>query len=598
MSQVSLEAYDNAELSDEQIAALAPDVRLVEAGPGAGKTKTVVARIRNRFLAGHRVALLSFTNAAVDVARARCRDVPGLLDAPNFVGTFDLFFHRYVVTPALRRQHGRGPTYVSSWDDLPSHLSQVCTGKGSPTIRLSTFARSDTSWVLNVLRLNRTELSAWNKVTQWRRDELTKLGSARLDGLVAALVFDTQEARRKALEVLQDGSDPCLGRLARRFGELVVDEFQDCDEIEHQLLGCLRDAGINVVTVADPDQAIYEFRHTSPDLYVGFRAGLEDCEIASLNTCYRSTPVICALASALRSVGTGPVTAHADHPGGANRVHVIVGAGVAAGRAALAVARRYGLGGGRVQVIAHRRSDARALVRPGAQPPAGSSQMERLLASVADLVSGGDAKARLSATRKVEAFVLDQLDWDHEPAAEARPGSREEQLDRLGMAPERLRAAVGALLTAVPSWTDARLCSVSVYEVLAEFARAAGIPLLPSVRRRLVVPAGVWNFWLSRSQDVLVDAGEQSIRWGHVHGVKGHEFDAVVMALPAKARPGSSHVLDDWEAGTNSEQRRVLYVGVSRARRVLVLVVPKGRRAQLEQLLGAAGVAFEVETVG
>lgn len=598
MSQAGLEAYGNGELSEEQIAALAPGVRLVEAGPGAGKTKTVVARISNRFLAGHRVALLSFTNAAIDVARARCRDVPGLLDAPNYVGTFDLFFHRYVVTPAIHRQQGRSPTYVSSWDDLPSNLSQVRAGEGSPTIRLSAFVRSDAGWALDVSRLNRAELSAWKAVTQWRRDALTRVGAARLDGLVAALVYDTQEARRKALDVLQDSPDPCLGRLTRRFGELVVDEFQDCDEIEHQLLGCLRDAGMNVVTVADPDQAIYEFRQTSPELYTGFRAGLEDREIASLNTCYRSTPVICALSSALRAVGNGPVTAHGGHPGGADRVHVVVGSGVAAGRAAFAVARRYGLSGRRVQVIAHRRSDARALVGSGARPPAGSSQMERLLAPLADLVSGGDARARLSATRKVEAFVLDQFDWDREHAAETRPTSRQEQLDRLGVAPERLRAAVGAMVAAAPSWSDAASCSASVHILLIEFARGAGIPLLTSVRRRLVVVAGVWDFGVSHSQKVLVDASDQSIRWGHVHGVKGGEFDAVIMALPARARPGLSYVLDDWEAGTNSEQRRVLYVGVSRARRVLVLVVPKGRRVQLEQLLGAAGVAVEVQTVG
>lgn len=53
-------------LSAEQVAALAPQVCLIEAGPGAGKTKTVVARLRVRAATGHHVALLSFTNAAIN----------------------------------------------------------------------------------------------------------------------------------------------------------------------------------------------------------------------------------------------------------------------------------------------------------------------------------------------------------------------------------------------------------------------------------------------------------------------------------------------------------------------------------------------------
>ena len=72
------------------------------------------------------------------------------------------------------------------------------------------------------------------------------------------------------------------------------------------------------------------------------------------------------------------------------------------------------------------------------------------------------------------------------------------------------------------------------------------------------------------------------------------EVDAVVMELTSKARPNEPHVLDDWTSGTNSEQRRVLYVGVSRARRVLVLVVPTGRKQQLLDLLTGADVPFDV----
>lgn len=87
-------------------------------------------------------------------------------------------------------------------------------------------------------------------------------------------------------------------------------------------------------------------------------------------------------------------------------------------------------------------------------------------------------------------------------------------------------------------------------------------------------------------------AGQHIAPWTHIHGVKGDEFDAVVLAVPSRSS-GPTHVLDDWEDNHNTEQRRVFYVGASRAAKVLVLVVPLGMRAaQLERILLRADVAY------
>ncbi|WP_460581647.1 3'-5' exonuclease [Gordonia jinhuaensis] len=83
------------------------------------------------------------------------------------------------------------------------------------------------------------------------------------------------------------------------------------------------------------------------------------------------------------------------------------------------------------------------------------------------------------------------------------------------------------------------------------------------------------------------------VRWTHIHGVKGDEFDAVVLAISDPVR-GQPHVLDDWHNGRNSELRRVLYVGASRARKVLILVIPPNRLDQLTHLLSTSGVKHEV----
>ena len=587
------------ELTAQQEAALGAQIRLIEAGPGAGKTKTVVARLRRQAASGKCVALLSFTNAAVNVARSRCRDAPGLLEPPNFIGTFDAFFHRYVLTPAIRRASGKVPTYLSSWDDLPLHQRVVRPDAGGTGVRLSRFERQEGgTWAVNEPRLSRTERLGWEQLSDWTKKAINETGAARISALHAAHVYDTNESRRRALKVLMEKDNTCLQRLATRFQEVIVDEFQDCDNVEYKLLGCLKNAGIHVVVVADPDQAIYEFRQSSTGLYEVFRGRLKPDEIASLTTCFRSTPAICSLVTSLRSIGLSAIAPDPDHIGGPDRIHVVVGTKIKAGKAALEIARKHGISGAETRVIAHRRADARVLIRAGKQAPGGVGQMEDLLSALAELRSGADSRGRLAATRRIEALILSQFAWNTDAAAKSTGAKRSlaarvDQLAALEIEPEQLRVEVARLLQDSLAWPDANACKASVRATYENFAAARPLDLQPDIGRRLLIPPKVWEFWLSRTEGLLAGSQVQGVRWGHVHGVKGEEFDAVVLAISSRAG-SASHVLDDWENGENSEQRRVMYVGASRARRLLVLVVPPGLRAQAERILKNSNVSYAI----
>src|SRR5215218_3574503 len=92
----------------------------VEACPGAGKTQTIVERFLRRPTVPPRkgVALLSFTNAAANEARARCIGHPDLLLCPNYLGTIDSFINRFIVGPLYRQVHGRWPSFKDSWDGV------------------------------------------------------------------------------------------------------------------------------------------------------------------------------------------------------------------------------------------------------------------------------------------------------------------------------------------------------------------------------------------------------------------------------------------------------------------------------------------------
>ena len=568
-------------LSDEQIAALAPEVRLIEAGPGSGKTKTVVARLRHHVQQGRHVALLSFTNAAVDVARARCHDLPTSAEPPNFIGTFDQFFHRYVLTPEVRKRFATSPRYVTSWDDLGDHMAVVRPPGGGTGIPLSRFVLKAGTWEVDETRLRHKTRQWWNSISPWSRDEVRRIGRERIQTLYAAHVYDPARSRTCALTTLRNDIR-YLTRLKHRFAEVIVDEFQDCDTVEYQLLDLLGEAGIPVVAVADPDQAIYEFRQATPGLYEQRRTQFTGTAVASLTTCYRSTPAICALVSSLRTGAPGEVRPDLEHSGGAETIHVVIGKGAGAGASALKIIRSHGVSGHGVRIVAHRRAAARSLVGQGEPLPDGTSQMEALLAPLADLRSSTDPQERRTAARRVEKFILNQFAWP----ADAGPGTTDDLLHHLATPPDHLRFLVGQVLAASHDWATAKACSTSVRAVLEDFAFGKPVGLHAKLGARLKSPnEKVWNYWKARIDGANSAVGQNTAPWAHIHSVKGDEFDAVILAIPLSSH-GSTHVLDDWENNLNTEQRRVLYVGASRAAKVLALVVPSGTRAsQLERIL-------------
>ena len=95
----------------------------VHACPGAGKTRTIIARLARiaATLPPRRgVAVLSFTNSAVDEFRERCQaaGLDSLLKHPSFMGTLDAFVRHFVVLPSCAATSPTRPIILDSWDTL------------------------------------------------------------------------------------------------------------------------------------------------------------------------------------------------------------------------------------------------------------------------------------------------------------------------------------------------------------------------------------------------------------------------------------------------------------------------------------------------
>jgi len=569
---------------------LDPEVRLVEAGPGSGKTRALVARFLQTSRSTTRgVALLSFTNAAIDEVRRRTAGSPGAVSAPNFVGTIDSFLNRFIVTPAEVPRLGRQPTYRPSWDDLPSGIRvlRLAGISGQGGVPLAAFRKSaDGSFVVNENQLKQPERLYLESVDAAdRRLQLVNRATGIINGLNEAGHYDAHTARLRAFEILRshDG-DAIVRRLSKRFAEVLLDEAQDCDAAEFGVLQLLA-PHTRTVLVADPDQAIFAFRGSNPQLFLDYRDSLPAEQKTSLGDNHRSTPEICGLTSSLRTGGQAAVVAVSQDPG--PPVYVVKGSASDQRHKFLTVLDEHEIDPSDAIVLSHSLARARSVA--GVDDPAANSVAAgNRLASACWVLRqhGNDARTRLDAVSDVEEIILSLATWPVEVERSDRSG----KLDHAKKDPQWLRRSAGSLISSLSAVTDrAEFGAVarSRLEPIVDELGVGHVSLGPKVQQP---DAATWG----RSSAAAIN--DARLQYDTVHGAKGTEAPAVLLSLPAplQADDAGRTVLDDWATSTSSERLRVLYVGVSRAQRLICLGVTNTKAAAVVANLSAAGIPREI----
>lgn len=567
----------------------------VEACPGAGKTRTIVARlarIATTIPPRKGVALLSFTNSAVEEFMERCR-VAGLdwmLGHPGFVGTFDAFVRQFFIVPAGIDGIDIRPTVIDSWDTLGIDVRlrghNAFRGQG---VSLDYFDsegnRIDPDTVgHNALRAHvRANEAAYVRAAELRRRGLRGKG-----------YLSAADARVEACNRLQDYSwSSCLGRaLAARFHELVVDEAQDCNPLDIQILQWLRDHGVPVVMVSDPDQSIYGFRHGDPANLRQFAEHYAPANRLSLTGNFRSSPPICAAAATLRALNAPDVStgenAAVDTP-----VHVLEYHGTSVpsrvGEKFVELVEQSALPPEAGIILAHsRRAAWRAAGYATPLDDGGESRVANLAREVGVFWSSSESnRTREAALRTIEKILLDLMGKIENDELPARA------LERHGMNARWLRRIALELIMRLPRLCDnsdpgrANWVTTLHEEVdhlkLQYAANTSARGYFPRPRR----PEWCRHLWQT---DAL------QLRCSTIHEAKGREYDAVCVVLPPDrgGAPHTSRLLDAWETRADDEAKRVIYVGVTRARKLVSVAVPTALRDRLTAILNHAGVPIEL----
>lgn len=393
----------------------ATDSLFAAACPGAGKTRAMVARFLQRTAEEPRrgIALISFTNAAVDEVRHRCGSQTEALRAPHFVGTFDTFIHRFIVTPLYVKAYNRKPNYVQSWQDVPSTSFRLVPDLGrAKDLEFRWFDfEPDGRAHLDLSRVPKTfgDAAVHHQLAQ-RKHEAEAKASHIFGQLLRVGTITCEAARLLAAFWLNSSEERAIleGLLRARFAEVIVDEAQDCGREELDILHFLRDSGVRVVMVGDLDQSIYEFRNATPAAVQEFAAGLP--AQLEFDDNWRSSPAICAFNSALRS-GQLVETARGENSVVQTPVHLVEFSALdQIVPAALEVADRYKLAADDLVVLSHAEAHGMKAAGVVGLEAAGSNRVLAIANAGSTLRSREtDPKARRKAVEQVQRAILATL---------------------------------------------------------------------------------------------------------------------------------------------------------------------------------------------
>ena len=298
-------------LNDAQRAAVTAPLGpvLVLAGAGSGKTRVLTHRIAWLIQADgvspHGVLAVTFTNKAAGEMRSRIERLLGMPGASLWIGTFHGIAHR------LLRIHWREANLTQGFQILDSEDQQRLIRKILKAAELdeSRWAPREVQWFINNNKDEGRRPQHLKDGNDPSRAQLIRLYAAYEEACARNGVVDFAELLLRAYELWRD-NPPLLAHYRRRFRHVLVDEFQDTNAIQYawmQLLAPPASAATEAdgaraghpFVVGDDDQSVYRFRGARAENLQHFRRDYPQSQLFRLEQNYRSTAIILEAANGL-----------------------------------------------------------------------------------------------------------------------------------------------------------------------------------------------------------------------------------------------------------------------------------------------------------
>jgi DNA helicase-2/ATP-dependent DNA helicase PcrA len=293
------------ELNEQQYAAVTapPGPSLVIAGAGSGKTRTLIYRVAYLLEQGippERILLLTFTNKAAKEMMRRVADLLGQELASLWGGTFHSIGNRILRQHATLLGYQRDFTILDRED--ARHLISTCLAESNVDTKATRFPKAEVLGDIFSLALNTHK--AIPEILRKQYDYFSHLAEQIADlrqryaaRKQATNAMDFDDLLALWLRLMQEHEE-AREQYQRRFQFILVDEYQDTNRLQSDLIDLLAARHKNVMVVGDDAQSIYAWRGANYQNILKFPDRYPGAKIYKIETNYRSTPEILNVANA------------------------------------------------------------------------------------------------------------------------------------------------------------------------------------------------------------------------------------------------------------------------------------------------------------
>jgi DNA helicase-2/ATP-dependent DNA helicase PcrA len=281
---------------------------LVLAGAGSGKTRVLVHRIawliQVERVSPQSLLAVTFTNKAAGEMRSR---IEQLIDVPvraMWVGTFHGIAHR------LLRFHWQEAGLPQNFQILDSDDQYRLVRRVLKLLDMdeSRWPPRTLQWFINAQKDEGRRPRHITATGDFAQEQMLRVYTAYEEACKRAGVVDFAELLLRAHELCRDNAE-LLAHYRRRFRHILVDEFQDTNTLQYAWVRLLAGQGpeqsARVFVVGDDDQSIYSWRGAKVDNIVRFSKDFPGAKIVRLEQNYRSTGTILKAANALIANNSG-----------------------------------------------------------------------------------------------------------------------------------------------------------------------------------------------------------------------------------------------------------------------------------------------------
>jgi DNA helicase II / ATP-dependent DNA helicase PcrA len=274
--------------------------QLILAGAGSGKTRTITYKIAHLISAYNvdprRILAVTFTNKAAQEMKLRIGGLVQMKAGLSWMGTFHSICVRFLrrslsMIPPSQRAFFPFTASFSIYDDSDQKglIKQILKDSGQEVEAAE--VRKLKAYISGCKNKKISPEQALEEADYFAKERMARLYGAYQQRLKENNAMDFDDLLYNAVAVLESNSE-IRARFVRQFQFVFVDEYQDTNPIQYELLKMMIGEHQNITVVGDDDQSIYGWRGADIGIIRNFTVDFTNVRIVKLEQNYRSTSTI------------------------------------------------------------------------------------------------------------------------------------------------------------------------------------------------------------------------------------------------------------------------------------------------------------------